>query len=114
MARLTGILSYIRLLARNSALGQLEDRKLLELFLVNQDPEAFAALVHRHGPMVLSVCRRILLDPHEAEDAFQATFLILLRKARWLRKRELLANWLYGVAYRTALKVRADLARRRK
>ena len=62
--------------------------------------------------MVLGVCRRLLRDPHDTEDAFQATFLVLLRKAPSLSKRDLVANWLYGVAYRTALKSRTEAARR--
>jgi RNA polymerase sigma factor (sigma-70 family) len=89
-----------------------EDRQLLERFLRRRDGAAFEALVRRHGPMVLGVCRRLLRDPHDAEDAFQATFLVLLRKAPSLRRRELLANWLYGVALRTALKARGIRARR--
>jgi RNA polymerase sigma factor (sigma-70 family) len=89
------------------------DGTLLERFLTRHDEVAFAALVRRHGPMVLGVCRRLLRDPHEAEDAFQATFLVAVRKSASVRPRELFGNWLYGVAYRTALEARARLARRR-
>jgi RNA polymerase sigma factor (sigma-70 family) len=89
------------------------DKLLLERFTRQQDEAAFAALVRRHGPMVLGVCQRILHDPHDAEDAFQATFLVLVRKTGSLARPELLANWLYGVAYRTALNARAAAARRR-
>jgi len=82
------------------------DAQLLDFFVTQQDDAAFEALVKRHGAMVLSVCRRILKDPHDAQDAFQATFLVLVRKAATLAKRELVGNWLYGVAFRAALKMK--------
>ena len=87
----------------------LSDAQLLERFGAEHDEAAFAALVQRHGPMVFAVCRRVLQDHHAAEDAFQATFLVLARKSRSISQRELLGNWLYGVAYRTALKARSRL-----
>jgi RNA polymerase sigma factor (sigma-70 family) len=87
------------------------DADLLERFVQLRDQEAFAALVQRHGPMVLAVCQRLLPDCHEAEDAFQATFLILVRKSPSLRQPGQLAPWLYGVAYRTALRLRHKSAR---
>src|SRR5262245_31126122 len=89
------------------------DGQLLESYIRSREEAAFAALVHRHGPMVWGVCCRLLQSHHDAEDAFQATFLVLVRKAASVRPRELVANWLYGVAHRTALKARATTARRR-
>ena len=82
------------------------DAGLLERFVTCQDEAAFAALVTRHGPMVFGVCRRLLRQDQDAEDAFQATFLILVRKAAAIGRRELLSNWLYGVAARVAARAR--------
>jgi RNA polymerase sigma factor (sigma-70 family) len=93
--------------------ADLTDGQLLERFLSRRDDSAVAALVRRHGPMVWGVCRRILRGYHDAEDAFQATFLVLVRKAASIRPREMAANWLYGVARQTALKARAMAAKRR-
>ncbi|HEX4606756.1 MAG TPA: sigma-70 family RNA polymerase sigma factor, partial [Urbifossiella sp.] len=89
------------------------DADLLAAFVDDRDPEAFAALVRRHGPMVLGVCRRVVRDPDAADDAFQAVFLVLARRAAEVRPRNRVGGWLYGVAYRTALKARAVRARRR-
>src|SRR5262249_32184971 len=92
--------------------GALTDGQLLEHFLRDRDELAFEALVRRHGPMVLGVCRRVVGNTHDAEDAFQATFLALVHKAPAVVPRELVGHWLYGVAYRTALNARRLAARR--
>jgi RNA polymerase sigma factor (sigma-70 family) len=106
------LLSYLRGLAGRRPTEDAPDARLVERFAVHHDAAAFEALVRRFGPMVLGVCRRVLADPHAVEDAFQATFLALVRKAATLRQRERVGPWLYGVAYRTALRARADAARR--
>jgi RNA polymerase sigma factor (sigma-70 family) len=92
----------------------LTDGQLLECFLNRREEAAMAVLVRRHAPMVWGVVRRILSNHHDAEDAFQATFLVLLRKAASIASRELLPNWLYGVAHQTALKARVTLAKRKE
>jgi RNA polymerase sigma factor (sigma-70 family) len=89
------------------------DRELLERFIRARDQDAFTLLVRRHGPMVLGVCHRVLNHAQDAEDAFQATFLVLVRKASSLAQPELLANWLYGVAFRVARKARTNALKRR-
>src|SRR5579884_365008 len=107
------ILRQLRRAALLSAGDGPSDVQLLESFLIQRDEAAFEALVRRHGPMVLGVCRRVTGNAHDAEDAFQATFLVLVRKAASLRSRQLLPGWLSGVAYRTALKTRAMTQKRR-
>jgi RNA polymerase sigma factor (sigma-70 family) len=110
------ILDVVRALGRAERLRSaliLTDAQLLERFAVQRDEAAFEALLHRHGTLVYSVCRRLLYDDHEAEDAFQATFLILARKAGGIGRRALLGNWLYGVAYKVAARARKTSLRRR-
>jgi RNA polymerase sigma factor (sigma-70 family) len=94
--------------------GGLTDGQLLQCFVVHHDEAAFEAIVRRHGPMVWGVCRRIAGNTHDADDAFQATFLVLVRRAASLGAPELVGNWLHGVACRTALKARANRFRRRQ
>ena len=94
------------------ALIALSDRELVEALVARADEAAFEMLLRRHGPMVLAVCRRVLGNSHDAEDAFQSRFLVLIRKASKIRKPEALASWLYGVAYLTARKARQMNARR--
>jgi RNA polymerase sigma factor (sigma-70 family) len=107
------VLRHLRRVALLSAGEGMSDEQLLEAFLSRRDGAAFEALLRRHGPMVLGTCRRVLRNAHDAEDAFQATFLVLARKAASVRSREVLAGWLYGVAYRTSMKARAMNAKRR-
>jgi RNA polymerase sigma factor (sigma-70 family) len=106
-------LHHVRHLIGMDPAAGLSDGQLLERFLAERDETAVEALVRRHGPLVFGVCRRVLGNAHAAEDAFQATFLVLMRKAPALRYHEPLGGWLYRVAYRLALRARANEARRR-
>jgi RNA polymerase sigma factor (sigma-70 family) len=108
----TGITQFVRAL-RTQGCADRTDGQLLSQFLSRRDEAAFVALVRRHGPMVLGVCRRVLGNAADAEDAFQATFLVLVRKAASLTARAVLGDWLHGVARRTALSARRACARRR-
>jgi RNA polymerase sigma factor (sigma-70 family) len=111
------VVRQIESLFEGGSAAGLTDRQLHERSTARRDDAAeaaFAALVTRHGPMVLDLCRQILGDLHHAEDAFQAVFLVLARKARSIRDPDLLANWLYGVAHRTARCKKLQLARQRK
>src|SRR3954452_20921233 len=119
MARLaTGsVVRQLESLFEDGSAAGLSDRQLLERYIARRDPAgeaAFAALVARHGPMVLGACRQLLGDVQHAEDAFQAVFLVLARKARSIRDPDLLGNWLYGVAIRTARCAKHQIARRHK
>jgi RNA polymerase sigma factor (sigma-70 family) len=107
------VVQRLRAVAVHADQQILTDGQLLDGYLANRDEAAFQALLERHGPMVLGVCRRVLNDRHDAEDAFQATFLVLVKKAATIRPRERVGHWLYGVAYRTALEARALAGRRR-
>src|ERR1700738_2848412 len=86
------------------ALSGQTDQQLVERFLAEQDEAAFEAILRRHGPMVYRVCQRVLRQDQDAEDAFQATFLLLAQKLRTVRRLDSLAGWLHGVAHRVALK----------
>ena len=114
--RQRSVLAAIDRLFRAGTAAGLSDAQLMERFATRHGEAAeaaFAALMERHGPMVLRVCRRVLNDPHDAQDAFQATFLILVRRPGAVRQRASLAGWLYGVALRVAAHSRAASARRR-
>src|SRR5262249_11676111 len=105
------LLQYLRRLAASAHARDATDSQLGEAFVSGKDGAAFGPPFPRHAPRVLGLCRRVLRNDHAAEDAFQATFLVLARKARSLRSRDLVSSWLYGVAYRTALKARSSAAR---
>jgi RNA polymerase sigma factor (sigma-70 family) len=107
-----GLVRYLRTLAAGQASDACTDRQLLELFVTRREETSFATLVRLHGPMVLGVCRRILRHDQDTEDAFQATFLVLARKAGSIRKRESVSSWLHGVAYHVAQRLRAKETRR--
>jgi RNA polymerase sigma factor (sigma-70 family) len=111
--RLSHVIQVVRAAAAPHEDAGPSDGQLLERYILSREEDTFAAIVHRHGPMVWGVCRRALTCPHDAEDAFQATFLVLVRKAANVVPREMVANWLYGVALQTARKARATNAKRR-
>jgi RNA polymerase sigma factor (sigma-70 family) len=110
---LVPVLRHLRRIAGAGGPPENGDEQLLERYARRRDPAAFEELLRRHGPMVWRVCRRFLRDAHEAEDAFQATFLALVRQAGSLRKPAALSSWLHGVAYRIAHKAFAKGERRR-
>jgi len=110
---LSEVIQHLRRAVLLRAGAGLTDGQLLENYISRRDEAALADLVRRHGPMVWGVCRRVLQNYHDAEDAFQATFLVLVRKAAAVVPREMVANWLYGVAHQTALKARATASKRK-
>jgi RNA polymerase sigma factor (sigma-70 family) len=111
-ARAATVLRYLRRLGGAQAARAAADADLLERFVACREETAFIEIVRRHGPMVLGVCQRLLPNPHDAEDAFQATFLVLAAKPHAVGQPAALANWLFGVARRTALRLHVDSARR--
>src|SRR5262245_25728275 len=106
-APLRSVLHYLAGIVGAETLAEMTDGELLARFTGQQDQAAFTLLLRRHGPMVFSVCRRLLGQAEDAEDVFQAAFLLLARKAASIHKRDAVGSWLYGVAYRLACKARA-------
>lgn len=111
--QLDTVFQHIRQLVRVASGADLTDSLLLSRFGASRDEAAFASLLQRHGPLVLNVCRRVLGNADDADDAFQATFLVLARKAGSIRQGESVGSWLYGVAFRIASKAKVNAARRR-
>ena len=111
---LNRIVRHLHKVALTGDDARLSDGELLTCFLTHGDEAAFAALVHRYGPMVFGVCQRVLHNRQDAEDAFQATFLVLVRKGNSIVPRDVVGNWLYGVAFRTALEAKKAAAKRRE
>src|SRR5262249_47164678 len=108
------VIQHIRRTVLLGDAARLNDGQLLEDYVSRRDEGAFVTLMRRHGPMVWGVCRRVLHSHHDAEDAFQATFLVLVRKAASIQPRQMVANWLYGVAHQTALNARTTATRRKE
>jgi RNA polymerase sigma-70 factor (ECF subfamily) len=111
---LANVIGRLRSLASLQQAGQQQDSELLQRFVERHDEAAFTALVERHAPMALKVCRRVLEHQQDAEDACQATFLVLVRKAASIQKRGSLSSWLHGVALRVSMKLRRQIARSRR
>ena len=112
-AQLQAVVNHVHRVGSLNESQARSDRELLSQFASRRDTQAFTAIVERHGSLVLGVCRR-LLSHQDAEDAFQATFLVLAQKPDTVRKGESLSNWLHGVSYRIALKISRSYARRKK
>src|SRR5262245_12311017 len=108
------VLRHVRGLVTSHSGSEASDGQLLERFAAWGEEAAFAALVRRHGPLVYSVCRRVLGNHHDAEDAFQAAFLVLARKADSIDKRDAVGSWLHRVAYHVAMKARTRTSNRKK
>jgi RNA polymerase sigma factor (sigma-70 family) len=111
---LNRVIRHLRSVLERQAAAGIKDGDLLKYYVQQRDEAAFETLVRRHGPMVMGVCRRVLHNLHDAEDAFQATFLVLVRKASTLLSPNTVSNWLYGVAYRTAQEAKRTARRRRE
>src|SRR5271170_1045129 len=111
--QLSYLLRHLRCLLGTQGAGHESDGHLLTRFAASREEAAFEELVRRHGQMVFDVCQHELDEIHDAEDAFQATFLVLARRASTIRKRDSVGSWLFGVARRVARKAKGDLARRR-
>jgi RNA polymerase sigma-70 factor (ECF subfamily) len=111
--QLPALLRHLRQVAGGHGIGDLTDRQLIEGYAARREEGAFAELVQRHGRLVLGVCWRVLRHVHDVEDVFQATFLVLARKAGSLRWHDSISNWLYQVANRLAAEARRKGARRR-
>jgi DNA-directed RNA polymerase specialized sigma24 family protein len=113
MGRLSEVVQHLRRAVLPYSGAVPGDGQLLEDYVCRRDEAALTALVCRHGPMVWGVCRRVLRDGHDAEDAFQATFLVLVRRAESIDPPDRVGSWLHGVAHQTALKARQTAARRK-
>src|SRR5947208_8620388 len=108
----SAVTRLVRQMVATPRAAGLSDAQLLEQFVADGDAAALEVLVWRHGPKVLGVCRRVLRHAQDAEDAFQVTFLVMVRKARSIGKRQAVGSWLYRVAYRVALRARTAAAKR--
>src|SRR5689334_22357556 len=111
-AQLGHVVRHLRRMVSLAGLRDLADAELLGRFNAKHDEACFATLMERHGPLVWSACWQVLHHQQDAEDAFQATFLVLARHARSIRQGETVASWLYCVAYRTAMKARTNKLKR--